>query len=350
MNRIAYIDLIKVLSIFLVILGHSTICGGWTKQWLYAFHMPVFFALYGLSYDRERHEARDFLTWEFVKQKAMRLMLPALIWALLYSILHWSTKGLPSPMRALGLLYLSQASLKSAGSLTSIWFLPCMFLAVLLTELIMQGITHTSHSTRRRNFLLIALSVVLSVITFALPNIPQGYPWCINLVPLACCFILTGFLTRQLINHLDGKRPVRPILWVCILILSFIGICSTFTYNLRFIPIFNADMASAHFGFPLIYLFDAILGLFMMVALSKLTCPKRLHPIVAFMGANTLAIFLIHKPLIIWLSDHLKTAGHRHDLFAIAASLVILLVSSLIAYLINKIYPPIIGNKKSNTI
>ena len=47
MKRIAYIDLAKVFTIFLVVLGHSTIWTGYPKQWIYSFHMPVFLRFMG---------------------------------------------------------------------------------------------------------------------------------------------------------------------------------------------------------------------------------------------------------------------------------------------------------------
>lgn len=350
MNRIAYIDLIKVYTIFLVILGHSTICGGIAKQWLYAFHMPVFFALYGLTYNHHSHAARGFLTHSFVAQKVKRLMIPAVIWALAYSIVKWLAHGFPGVKAAAGLLYFSQAGLKAAGSLTSIWFLPCMFLAVLLTEAIMQAISRPANTQKPFLLKLLMLSMVLAAITFLLPRLQQGYPWCINLVPLACAFILIGFLTRQGIIFLNSKRLSLPAVWIATFICAFAALSGTFSYNLRFVPIHNADMASACFGFPPLYMLDAVSGLFMMVALAKLTCPHRLHPVVAFMGSNTLAIFLIHKPLIVNLSDLLKTAGYHHTLAAIAVSVVILLISALIASLINRAYPFTIGNRKQYPI
>lgn len=350
MKRIAYIDLMKVFAIFLVILGHSTICTGYPKQWIYSFHMPVFFALYGMTYNIERHAAKGFLTVDFVKQRFIRLMVPAIIWAIGYSIVTSFVNSSFQYSNLLRILYFSQSSLRSAGSLTSIWFIPCMFLAVLLTELTISFINKISKKTVVSNIIIFLVITVYAFITFALPHISRGYPWCTNLVPLATAMILIGYHVRQVIDAYSDLRAKQKFIIPVVLILSFAILCLVSWYNWHFITGNNVDMASAKFGNPLLYIIGAVAGLFMMAALSKLTSTSSLHPALAFIGANTYGIFLIHKPMIVSLGTFLASKGYGNLITAFISAIIVIIISSIITYIIDKICPILIGNKKKTSI
>lgn len=91
-NRIPYISFLQVLGPVFVILGHSLNglnCTGWwyifSKEWIYVFHMPLFFFISGylLAY-------KGYLNgqsyYAFIIRKAKRLLLPYLFWNLLFYI------------------------------------------------------------------------------------------------------------------------------------------------------------------------------------------------------------------------------------------------------------------------
>ena len=46
-----WIDLAKVIGIFLVIYGHGNLANQHIKEFIYTFHMPLFFVLSGLIYN-----------------------------------------------------------------------------------------------------------------------------------------------------------------------------------------------------------------------------------------------------------------------------------------------------------
>ena len=345
MKRIAYLDLLKVYAIFLVILGHSPIWTGFANQLEYSFTMPVFFALYGMTYNIERHASRGFLTLEFFKQRFIRLMVPAIIWAVGYSVVSPFDSN---PFRATNLFYIayfSQASLKMAGSLTSIWFIPCMFVAVLLTEITMSLIYKSTKNIKQTySFILVAI-VVYALITFLLPRIHRGYPWCANLVPLATSMILIGFLVRQLVDRTSKWCSIHRISIPFIFVITFAFLCFVSWENWQYITGRNVDMASASFGNPFLYFVGAIMGIIMMTTFSIITSPSVLHPVIAFAGANTYGIFLIHKPFIISLGNYLASLGLGNLFTAFLSAIFVLVISCMITFVIDKFYPPLIGNK-----
>jgi fucose 4-O-acetylase-like acetyltransferase len=350
MKRIAYIDLIKVFAIFFVILGHSIIWTGFPKQWVYSFHMPVFFALYGMTYNFERHVSNGFLTLFFFKNKFIRLMIPVIIWAIGYSIVssfNDSTFHLSNLMK---IAYFSQASLRHAGSLSSIWFIPCMFMAVLLTELSFSFIYKMANKAGHTNRFVVFFILVLASITFVLPRISRGYPWCVNLVPLATAMILMGYLVRQSIDATSKWCANHRLTLPSTFLLAFCTLILMSWLNWQFITGKNVDMATAKFGNPLLYMIGAISGLVMLVALSKLICPLRLNTTLAFIGANTYGIFLIHKPLIIKMEQFLESKGYGNLFVAFFSAIVILFLSAVLTYIVDRIYPPLIGNKRKTTL
>lgn len=346
MKRIAYIDLAKVLTIFLVILGHSTILVGFLEQWIYSFHMPVFFSLYGMTYNIERHSSNGFFTVHFVKQRFIRLMIPAIIWAIGYSIVSPFDDSPFHPTDMLKIAYFSQASLRQAGSLTSIWFMPCMFLAVLLTELSICFINKISKNKASTHILIVLNILFLATITFILPRSSRGYPWCANLVPLATAMIMTGYLVRQLVDTSSNWCTRHKLSIPLVFILALVTLCVVSWFNWQFITGKNVDMASAKFGNPILYFVGAITGIIMVVALSKLTCPSQLHPAISFAGANTYGIFLIHKPLIIAFGSFLASMGLGNLFTAFISAIIVFVISTAVTFVIDKIYPPLIGNKK----
>ena len=347
MKRIAYIDLMKVYAIFLVILGHSPIWTGFVNQLEHSFAMPVFFALYGMTYNIERHAAKGFFTTDFVKQRFIRLMIPAIIWAIIYSMISPFDDNPFHLSNLLHIAYFSQASLRYAGSLSSIWFIPCMFLAVLLTELIIGFIHKRSKGPKPTYKLIILAIIVLASITFVLPRFSRGYPWCTNLVPLATAMILIGYLVRQIVNVSSNWCTIHKLSIPLALVLAFALLCLASWYNWLCTTGKNVDMASAKFGNPMLYLLGAIAGIVMVVTVSIITCPPRLHPAIAFAGANTYGIFLVHKPLIIALGTLLASVGYGNLFTAFLSAIIVLIISATLTFIIDKICPPLIGNKKN---
>lgn len=95
-NRIHWIDYAKGIGIFLVVLGH--VCRGlvdselldgtspivqFADQWIYAFHMPLFFFVSGLLIHSS--VAKPWQT--FLVDKARTIVYPYLLWATIQSVL-----------------------------------------------------------------------------------------------------------------------------------------------------------------------------------------------------------------------------------------------------------------------
>ena len=126
-KRIELIDLVKAVTIFLVILGHTTgnLETPLYRRILYSFHMPLFFFLAGLSI--RPAPVKGWHGWQvFLRKNILALVVPYLIWGLIYA--PFSFDRFPK------LFYASWAALGAMGTLTSLWYLSALFSARILTQ------------------------------------------------------------------------------------------------------------------------------------------------------------------------------------------------------------------------
>lgn len=111
-GRKAYIDVIKGIAMFLMLVGHSGMKNP-LIQFIYSFHMPLFFFAAGMT------SRTDVSYLQYAEKRVKSLLVPYLLAACVYS--DGSYKSF------LYVIYASRASIEKAGSSTPLWFLPCLF-------------------------------------------------------------------------------------------------------------------------------------------------------------------------------------------------------------------------------
>ena len=331
-KRVAFVDIMKAITIFLVVLGHTPICSAWLIRWIYAFHMPAFFAVYGMTYDAEIHKQRKFLSWDFIISKAKRLLVPCFIWGIIYASFSIKSVAL--------VLWGSQASLKAASSLTSIWFLSCMFLCVIAFEILMWALSKLKTSIKA--IVLAALAIVFFAVGCFLPKIGIGYPWGADTMFPALSFIIAGYGVRFAIGKLPKLNEGKPLIWICLCAI-FALLTLTFIPNLANIDKNNADFASRTFGNPFLYVIAALAGTLMLVSLSVLISKIKWMQWLTQIGKYSLAILLLHKFPVVFIGNYLAEKGLGNTLTAILLAIVITALSFFAAKLIEYLAPNLIG-------
>lgn len=89
-KRIAWIDVSKGFGIYFIVLGHLLISGT-LRKWIFAFHVPFFFFLSGLTFN----VSQPFFT--FLKKKFFSIMLPYYFFSILsIGIYDVMVKAVPS--------------------------------------------------------------------------------------------------------------------------------------------------------------------------------------------------------------------------------------------------------------
>lgn len=168
-RRIRYIDLLKALAMMLVIAGHINFANGPLKPWIYAFHMPAFFFASGLV-SREEGAGSAGAFAHLVWKRAQSLLLPYILWALIYAELTLGNLA--------RIVWGSYATICSSGALSSLWFLPALFLATLLYDTVIT-------LTKGRLWVKALLAAVCLAAALTLPRLPHGYPWCLDVSLMA---------------------------------------------------------------------------------------------------------------------------------------------------------------------
>lgn len=270
MKRNATIDIMRAIAIVLVVMGHSNSCNALIKQWIYAFHMPLFFVITGLTFHPGKLEA------DYIRKKIDHLLVPYFLWAMIYSSFSFKNLG--------KIVYASYLSITSAEALSSLWFLPVMFVATLLASSILMRTDNKG--------MLAGICVGMYVLSILLPKIKWGYPLSLDIAIMATCFILCGYLVKGYINCKPSMRQL--------LVMLAVGLTVTTIY--RFDSINDNSyvlMSTKRIGNPIIFLADSLSGTLLTFSLAEIlgrsVCLSRC---MQFIGKNTMVILCLHKPMI----------------------------------------------------
>ncbi len=124
-KRIEWIDYLKGLSIFFVVLGHSYVSHqkiesvGWAFQTIYAFHMPLFFVLAGVTAAVSMLNNDSIL--RFIKARFINIFIPFVCWAFLTPLFFADETTLSSYSLE------NQFEILVTGNVL-LWFLPALFM------------------------------------------------------------------------------------------------------------------------------------------------------------------------------------------------------------------------------
>jgi len=126
-NRVAYLDMLKCLGMFIVVQGHIHTHYGWFSLPLHCYVIPLYFFLSGLTF-----RSAKFPTFrEFAKHRAKTLLLPYVM----LSVITWAfwfgyNTLLHNPIEPWGPLFQTLIAQGSGGFLVHnvpLWFIPCLF-------------------------------------------------------------------------------------------------------------------------------------------------------------------------------------------------------------------------------
>lgn len=344
-GRIETIDIAKAITIFCVILGHTTgnLDTPLFRRVLYSFHMPLFFLLAGLSV--KPHALRGVKAWvKFLYKNLLALMVPYLIWGLVYAPFSYS--NMPD------LLFGSWEALTGMDTLTSLWYLPSFF----VSRVIVQIVINIAELTKAKNVQLLCGIIALPLLAAGLliPHPGNGVFWCADIALAGSGFILLGIAVRKAYLIMAQQKT----LW---LVLSFVGSTALFFCG----TVFRGDalelslMCKSSYGNPLWFLFNSVFGSLSVLTLSMLLSrisresarPFRIDA-VTYIGQQTMGIYLLHKPflqqIIIPVLTKLLPAECPFLAIAILASCIALLFSIVMCFVIGKFIPQLLGRFPRN--
>lgn len=344
-RRIETIDIAKAITIFCVILGHTTgnLDTPMFRRVLYAFHMPLFFLLAGLSIKPKA--VHGFQGWsKFLYKNILALMVPYLIWGLVYAPFSYPNMG--------ALFYGSWEALTGMETLTSLWYLPCFF----VSRIIVQIVVNIAGSAKAKSvaFWCGLAALPLLAAGLLLPHSENGVVWCADIALAASGFILLGIAFRK--SYLIMAQ--QKTLW---LILSFVGSLLLFCVG----TVFRGDglelslMCKSDYGNQLWFLYNSVFGSLTVLAVSMLLSrlsresarPFKIGA-VTYIGQQTMGIYLLHKPflqqIILPVLSGIFPGKFPFLAAAFIGSILAMLFSIVMCYVIGKFIPQLLGRFPRN--
>ena len=290
-ERLIWLDIAKGIAILLMVFGHSTIPAA-ISDFIWAFHMPLFFIASGYTTNWDKHTLGYFAT-----HKAKAILLPFLIYSLILLLLsHVSSEPV------------SLGNFLSYGWISwALWFVPVLYFATILTKLVY---------IFSNNYLRIIIVLIYLIIAWGLSYYKIQLAWSLSTVPIAAVFVVIG----TELNKISFLQTTSPKFATIIVFLTFV-VTALISHLWRLDLCFNKILPLA----PL--LIGAITGTIMTFAFSILV--EKLLPHVSALlesiGRETFVIVAFSQIIIVLLNDHLT-------LNAIYKYTILFIVLAVIAY------------------
>ncbi len=337
-HRIELIDIAKAITIILVILGHTTgnLDTPMYRRLIYAFHMPLFFFLSGMS--TKPKALRSFGEWKKnIGKDILALIVPYVLFAFIYA--PFTFDNVPR------FLYGSWQMLGEAGTLTSLWFLPSLFVARIYCQVIVNLLDMIK--VRNMKNILGILSIPMFAVGFLLPKIEIGYPWCMDTSFVAAGFILLGISLREKVLSFAQSK-----VWVLILFTVVSAAVLAAGTLMRGDNLDLVLMCRNDYGNLFFFMLNSLSGSAMVLGVSMLifrASREGKRPFstnaITYMGQHTMGIYLLHKNLqldliIPWINTWLQ---EPQLLVACIATCISLIAALLLCAVIEKYVPQLLG-------
>lgn len=279
-TRIAYIDSIKAFGIILVVLGHTNGLPTEISKHIYSFHMPLFFIISGLLYNKIKY---DSLSWKSILiKKTKSYLIPYLVLSLINLLFQiiWKliiTKELITFAYCIkmlrGILLCISVDM-NMPMCSPLWFLIALF----ISEIIFICIMKYMYKFR----FLMSIVCLLSGLLLA-SFYPYYIYYKIDAGLIAVFFLMIGYTIKEskLLEFIKNNISVKIILLAT-------GIASVF------LSLINEQigMNEGKYGNYLCFLFCSISFSLFFIALFYLLKDYRIlnNKLITWLGSNTIYI------------------------------------------------------------
>lgn len=317
-ERLGYLDILRGFGIIFIVLGHITYDRS-VLNWLYSFHVPLFFFAAGAVYKK-----RPVL--EDLKRRALTVLLPYFIFGAL-ELSYWQLlerRFRPSTMSfeksALGLLL---GRFDYLDFNTHLWFLPCFFVTVTLFN------AAVNIGGKKLGY---ALAAVMSVV-FVLFPLPEMF-WGVNRVYRYIGFYVAGAAVSQLkLAEKFTRQKIAAKIFEAVLLLA-------------------ASVALSYFGLGggAMFFVTALIGTGGVLAVSLII--GKCRPL-QYLGRISLVILCVHgavyRIILKLLSMLLSTDTDiiRDQLWVIPVTTLTLALCAAVYEVLSRIAPIMTGRKRA---
>ena len=311
-ERLSWLDVLKGIGIIFVAIGHIY-SNRTVFNWLYSFHMPLFFLAAGWVY-KEKSILTD------IKRRIQTIVVPYFSFGLMV-LLYWQVierKFRDSDMGFIeSLLGLFSGCYDNLDFNVHLWFLPCFFVTVVLFNILVNlGGRKTAY----------IVSALMSLIYVVLP-MPELF-WGFNRVFKYIGFYAVGVFLAGRETRIVDRKIRTGMVAVALIVLNF------------FLSLHNITTG-------IMWFVTALIGVAALILISQLINENK---ILQYFGRISLIVLCIHGPVyrivvkIVSITLHKGTDAVRENFFlAMLIVSVTLVVCSMIYEIVIKITPWMLG-------
>lgn len=285
------LDLLRGIAILFVVFGHIQRLEGVVTDYIWSFHLPLFFFISGMLYSE--HKYADFRI--FVKRKVSGIILPYIFFYLITYIYwvcierHMRGGEIPVLQYLAGLVY-GTYNARFNDFNGPLWFLPALF----TVELIYYWVA----KLRSRSIVILAL-VLLFAVGYLFSDYLHVLPLGINAALLSVCFY--GFGHLFVCSGVYAKvRELKK--WI---LLPAAALLAGAHYAL--LPWTGVELCLSRIDHPLLFVPVAMIGISVYLLLAQAIKHNRA---LEWMGRSSLVIFAFHGQIFrVVLYAESKIAG-----------------------------------------
>lgn len=325
--RINWVDQLRGIAFYTVILGHMSILYG-IKSFIYSFHMPLFFMITGLVFNIEKVYNSNFK--DYFTRLARKMLVPYFFLQLLsvpIRVLVSVIQKMPIDLKkwAIGILVGNNNLIEAPSN--PLYYVLLLFLAQI-------GLWFVIKLAKGKKIFIAIILCLLSSISICSQRF--NMPWHINVVPVAMLFIFIGILLMDL--YLAVNKNLKTMnKWRVFAICGVLGCCGFALNRLNGRISIHGNYYGKSF---LIFVLCAVV---ISVAIALLVMRLPNLKVLTFIGANTFFYMGIHKPILL-LFEAIVGSYKNSPVFIIIGSLVCFFGLVPIAYLFKKYMPFVFGN------
>lgn len=319
MKRDTAIDVTRGIALFFVVLGHLVVAGSKTFNWIFSFHMPIFFLLSGMCFNPQKYKSFT----HFVKQKFRKRIVPyfgVIVFAVFICLRvpAWRTE-----LVTINSLYLLRETFyytqPESIHIGQIWFLVALFFA----EIILFWLNKFFEKFKSNKYLKIITYIILALIGSNILNIINfvhitRLPFKIDTAITASVLMGIGYEINKKVDKL--KR--QPIFSIIILL------CIGFWAGYKNVSV---NICNCTYGNTILYYISAICG---SVGIFSIGQRLEKSEILQFYGKNSLFIFAIHSYLIFIFAFIISIIYNKQMIPMLNIPLHLCIIGTIIIYIL----------------
>ena len=319
MQRIDFIDIAKGLAIVLVVFGHTGL-RGFFSDWIWSFHMPLFFFVSGLVFDPSKYNTFSL----FVKKRLHTLIVPYAIFSIIIFIGFWMLNYNPCLHSIKELLF--------GWDGIALWFVPVLFFVEILFYILCKNINSI--------FILLLLLLTGSMIGYFLNEYNVHFYYKLETVLSALFIYGIGYCSRfYILNRFSFSEKYN--LLVSFFFFLLLNVIIVLINHPRL------DMAWNQVGSYLPGYIGAFSGICWMFCLSRIIdlSTLKVKNVIVYLGKNTFVILAFHQFLSALIRKCLEELPMSSYLNSLLRQIILWILLIFFISLINKYFSCILGRK-----